>query len=306
MTPKLNSQQKKKPYLHPDTPKVLTDKCKKCGLCLTLCPGNVFEKHNDTITVAAPDSCFHCGHCGSICPSKAIVEPSIEPNPLTAADMASMPSPEALQLLFRSRRSVRQFKRRPLKREDIQKILDAGRYTPTGANSQAIRYIVITDRRKIEELGKMVLPVIMKTFTMAGRLASLPFSSYLLGDDLAYNLKNIYMPGMKDFHKRLQRGEDRLFFNAPAIMLVHAEGLDESLAFSCPVALYNCSLMAHSMGIGCCLNGFIVTAVNNDSKLKKWLDFPRNHKCFGAMILGYQNVKYNHLVKRNPPDVKWM
>ncbi len=306
MASKLRAKEPTKSYLHPDAPKVLADKCKKCGLCLTLCPGNVFEKHYDTVTAMYPDSCIHCGHCGAICPAKAIVVSSIEPKPLTAADMRSLPSPESLQLLFRSRRSIRQFKRQPLKREDLQKILDAGRYTPTGTNSQGIRYIVITDRRKIEELEKMVLPNIMKTFSRAERIASLPFASYLLGDDLAYNLKNIYGPGMKKFYERQKRGEDRLYFNAPALMLVHGEGFDESLAFSCPVALYNCSLMAHSLGVGCCLNGFTVTAVNSEPKLKKYFDFPRTHKCFGAMILGYQDVKYKHLVKRNPPDVKWM
>ncbi len=296
----------KKSSLPNPPPRVNQRKCTKCGLCLTLCPATVFEMRHKKIAVVRPESCIKCGHCGSLCPASAIAELSVDSKKIPASGLDALPTARSLQMLFRSRRSVRQYKRKPLAKKDLNKILEAGRYTATGSNSQNIRYIVITDQDKIEQLREMTLPVIMKLFSFAGQLASLPFAPYMMGEDLADRMKNQYAPGMKLFNERQKAGEDRLFFNAPAIMLVCSDKYDDTTGFSCSAALYNCSLMAHSIGIGCCFNGFVQNAVNNSAKLRKWFDIPRTQKCYGAMTLGYQKVKYNRLVKRNPPNVTWM
>jgi nitroreductase len=191
-------------------------------------------------------------------------------------------------------------------RKDIHTIIEAGRYTATGTNSQNIRYIVVTDPRKIAELREITVPATIKLFAGAAKTASLPFASRLLGEDLVHKLKNQYAPGMKLFFERQNRGEDRLFFNAPAIMLVCGDRWDETSGFSCAAALYNCSLKAHLIGIGCCFNGLIQTAANNNPKIRKWFGIPRPQKCYGAMTFGYQDVKYNRLVKRRQPDVEWL
>jgi len=51
----------------------------------------------------------------------------------------------ALLRLVRGRRSVRCFKNDPVSREAIARILEAGRHSPSGANCQPWRYIVIDD-----------------------------------------------------------------------------------------------------------------------------------------------------------------
>jgi nitroreductase len=261
---------------------------------------------NKKIAAVKPEYCIKCGHCGSVCPSKAIVVPSVESRKAPAPGTNALPSPRSLQLLLRSRRSVRRYKRKPLTKKDLNTIIEAGRYTATGSNSQNIRYIVVTHPRKIAELREILVPAVMKLFATATKTASLPFASYLLGDDLADRLRNQYAPGMKIFHERQMRGEDRLFFNAPAIMLVCSDRWDETSGFSSAAALYNCSLMAHTIGVGCCFNGFIQSTVNNNARIRKWFGIPWNQKCYGAMILGYQDVEYDRLVKRKEPDVTWL
>ena len=47
--------------------------------------------------------------------------------------------------LVRGRRSVRRFKNGPVPRQVIARILEAGRHSPSGANRQPWRYIVIDD-----------------------------------------------------------------------------------------------------------------------------------------------------------------
>ena len=47
--------------------------------------------------------------------------------------------------VIRTRRTVRRFTERPIDREDIDRILDAARWAPSGKNTQPWRFIVVTD-----------------------------------------------------------------------------------------------------------------------------------------------------------------
>jgi len=145
--------------------KILTNKCTGCGLCVTNCPSSVLEMdQGKKAAIVRLEYCIKCGHCGSICPAEAIVESSTESKKFPAPDLDSLPSPKTLQQLFRSRRSVRQYKNKAISKKDLQTILEAGRYTATGSNSQTIKYIVITDPDKIIDLREKTLPAVVKCF----------------------------------------------------------------------------------------------------------------------------------------------
>ncbi len=286
-------------------PRIDREKCTGCGLCAEVCV--TFEKRGKSVAIVHPEFCIHCGSCGSVCPSSAIQDTSAETSKLTKKDLALLPSPQSLQFLFQSRRSVRVLKRdKPISSADMHKILDACRYTPTGLNSQDINYIVIDSKEKIDELREMTMPGVERLFGMAERVASVPIlGRRIMGDQFVDQVKTLFAPGIKNDFEHTRAGNDRLFFHAPAIMLVHGEKMDD-MAFSCSVALFNGSMMAHTLGIGCCMNGFLVLVATKDRKIKRWLGIPDNHKCYGAMTLGYQKVKYNTLVRRNPAKVKWL
>lgn len=54
---------------------------------------------------------------------------------------------------IKSRRSVRDFTEKPVSKDDINTILDVGRWAPSGLNNQPWRYIVVQERRTIEEIA---------------------------------------------------------------------------------------------------------------------------------------------------------
>ena len=99
--------------------------------------------------------------------------------------------------------------------------------------------------------------------------------------------------------------DDRLFYNAPALMMVHGNKWDEIVGFGNAVALYQASLMAQTLKVGCCFNGFLQIIPNFDAKIRKRLEIPKQHKCYGAMSLGYEAAKYRRTVRRRPPNVAW-
>jgi nitroreductase len=189
----------------------------------------------------------------------------------------------------------------------MDKILEAGRYTPTGLNVQNVQYLAITDPEKIERLRKMTMPAMNKLFGMAVRISKIPvLGDRLLGENSAENFQDHFAPAVKAIDEGLKTGKkDMLFHRAPAILLVHGEKQDDT-AFSCAAALFSCMLMADTMGIGTCLNGFLTLVANHDREINKWLGIPKRHKVYAAMTLGYKKLKYNRLVKRNPVKVRYL
>jgi NAD-dependent dihydropyrimidine dehydrogenase PreA subunit len=51
------------------------EKCKKrlpCGICVNICPEDVFVMTDNGPQVAYPDECYYCGACAMDCPASAI------------------------------------------------------------------------------------------------------------------------------------------------------------------------------------------------------------------------------------------
>ena len=61
---------------------------------------------------------------------------------------------ETVLSLIKTRRSVRKYKDQPISNGDLKKILEAGRWAPSGANLQPWRFIVIQDKTLIKQIGE--------------------------------------------------------------------------------------------------------------------------------------------------------
>lgn len=278
--------------------------CTGCRRCLMVCPSFVFEMVGDRSKVVRGDWCIGCGHCGAICPTGAILHEAsgFEMHPKEGEAPAI--SPENLELLLRERRSVRVYTDIPVSEELLKKILDAGRYAPTGSNSQNVHYVVVKSPDQIKALQKMTIGFYERVFRQVrGRLGRF-LLSFIAGQKMVTYL-NETLPIIEYARERMRQGQDLLFYHAPVVMLAHAESWDTCSSFNCSVALYHCSLMAHAHGLGSCFNGFLVNAVNRSTKIKRWLDIPKDHRCYAAMTLGFPDVKYLRLINRNSPQVTW-
>jgi nitroreductase/NAD-dependent dihydropyrimidine dehydrogenase PreA subunit len=283
-------------------PAVITGECIGCERCVAVCPSFVFDMIEAKSVAVRGGWCIGCEHCGAVCPAGAILHEGglLDLHPKQGEAPAT--SPETLELLLRERRSVRIYRTDPVPEEILNKILDAGRYAPTGTNSQNVDYVVLTSPDQIAELQKRVIGFYEKVFSrVRGRLGMLLLSLFA-GRKAAKYLRES-LPKVEYASEQMKHGKDRLFYHAPVVMLAHAESWDTCSSFNCSVALYNCSLMAHTLGLGCCFNGFLVNAVNYAPKIRRGLGIPADHKCYSAMTLGFPDVKYLRLVHRYPPRV---
>jgi nitroreductase/NAD-dependent dihydropyrimidine dehydrogenase PreA subunit len=285
-------------------PVVVAKDCIGCKKCVAICPSFVLDMVEAKAVVVRGDWCIGCEHCGAVCPTGAILheEKYFDIHPKKGEVPAV--SSEALELLLRERRSVRIYTHDPVPEEVLEKILDAGRYAPTGSNSQNVHYVVLKSPDQITELQKRTIRFYEKLFSrIRGRFGM--FLLFLFAGRKTAEYLRESLPKMEYANEQMKQGKDRLFYHAPVIILAHAESWEPSSAFNGSVALYNCSLMAHTLGLGCCFNGFLVNAVNRAPKIKGWLGIPADHKCYSAMTLGFPDAKYLRLVHRHPPKVRF-
>lgn len=63
-----------------------------------------------------------------------------------------------------TRRSTRKFDNKIPDKELIQKVVNAGRYAPSGANSQTSHFIVITNKEALKEKADGILMTDRKEF----------------------------------------------------------------------------------------------------------------------------------------------
>jgi nitroreductase/Pyruvate/2-oxoacid:ferredoxin oxidoreductase delta subunit len=286
-------------------PKITIEKCTRCGQCIAVCPNFVIAPVEGKAKVVRGEWCIGCGHCGAVCPTEAILQEATSYESYPGQGAAPAISPEALGLLLRERRSVRKYTEDPIPRGLLEKILEAGRCAPTGSNSQNVHYRVLTSPDQILQVRNMTLSFYEKIFARArGRFGSALLR--LAADRRTLEYLRESLPKVEHAYEQMKKGKDILFYHAPVVMLAHAESWDSSSPFNCSVALYNCSLMAHALGLGCCFNGFLVNAANRDRRIKKSLGIPPDHKCFAAMTVGFPRVKYRRLVHRDRPKVTWL
>jgi NAD-dependent dihydropyrimidine dehydrogenase PreA subunit len=48
------------------------DKCTGCGMCLEVCPHEVFAKNGKSVLIRDRDACMECGACSRNCPTGAV------------------------------------------------------------------------------------------------------------------------------------------------------------------------------------------------------------------------------------------
>jgi len=251
----------------PDTPAVNPEKCTGCGLCADECTSLTIEMINDKAVHVNNTYCVACGHCISVCPAGAIEDHLASPDDYLKFTSKDVPDTKMLQTFFRARRSVRFYKDKLVPREMLEEIIEGGRYAPTGGNRPDVHYIVFSSHGEVAELRGPVLKYINKIFSIASSPVIQAIASMVGARENIQTVK-FYQPWIK-YSNRLWKEQqiDNILYHAPAAIIVHGKKLDETIPFSCAIALHQASLVAQTLGIGCCYNGFLSMGLNGDRKL---------------------------------------
>ena len=244
-------------------------KCVVCSKCIDDCPNSYLFLEDDEIRTN-DKGCMECGHCYAICPQGAISMTNYDSIDEEVVMMSEIDS-ERLLNAMKSRRTVRQFKPDLVEEDKIEKILEAGRYSPTGANRQMVSYTILGSRQREAE------DICLSLFRKGKKFGS-AFASYL---------------------KRIEIDDDFFFKGAPLVIVVSSKStVDGGLASS------YMEIMAESLGLGVLYSGFFVMCSRMSRKLKKLLELERGYEVVTCMVIGYPDVKYQRIAPRKELKLK--
>lgn len=297
------------------------DKCTQCGLCLENCPFRCWETdENDVPKMKAEYECFSCYNCLVVCPTDAIsivdsyhVEDGFfatEPHPLPARMPLEPKSAEgkpdewtAVERTIMERRSVRNFKEDPVPEPLIERVLEAGRFAPSGGNCQPWKFIVITQKDLIAEMNDACFNIL-----------SMMHNTYK-DDGMARGLVPMYeadpKPGL--FDPRIILGgagaiakkNAPVLLDAPVVILVACD--DRAIGgpqISAGICGQNMNLTALSLGLGFCWIGF-TQIIEMVPPLKEKLGLSDPWKINTSMVMGYPKFKQGGVVPREFRPVTW-
>ncbi|MDR2467943.1 MAG: nitroreductase family protein [Spirochaetaceae bacterium] len=254
-------------------------KCVGCGLCCKDCPHHVLELRDGKAALLS-DTCLLCGHCTALCPVAAVTISGYDMSEVKAYDKTGFGiDNDVLLNTIQFRRTIRHYLDKPVERTVIEKIIDAGRWTPTGVNKQKVRYIVVEKSIQLLEAEGL------KTFGKLKRLAGVVGKFVKLPFDLS---RHKLEPGF-------------FFHGAPVIILiVSKDTVDASLA------AMSMELMAEALGLGTLYAGLFTRAVKMNTRIRNKLGLAKKEVVVTGLAIGYSEVKYMRTVPRKKADIAWL
>jgi nitroreductase/ferredoxin len=263
-------------------------KCKRDGLCARECPMVIIKlKDSKGFPEMVPGGegiCNSCGHCVAICPNGALSHANvpIEKSPSIKKDL-EITEEQAVQFL-RSRRSVRFFKKQPVEKEKLQRLIEIARYAPSGGNLQLVEWMVFTDADRIREIAGLTLEWMRKLMAKAPQSVPPYYSLIISAWDMGYNT---------------------VTYSAPVLIVASAPKEAPTGMVDVALALSYLELAARKFGLGTCWAGLVEGALQGSTAFRESVGLPEGHPYHYPMMVGYPKPKYARMPERKAPKITW-
>lgn len=160
-----------------------------------------------------------------------------------------------------SRRSVRVYSDEQIKQEDLDLILQAGLYSPSGCNMQPWHFTVVQNKEIMNILNVETKRELLK-------------------------VDNEY------FQNFAKNEKYDVFYNAPTIIVISGEKSALVPQIDCAAATENMMLAAESLNIGTCWIGLVTYLFKSKRAAEyiKMLELPEGYEPYYAITLGYKKI----------------
>ena len=158
-----------------------------------------------------------------------------------------------------NRRSIRVYSEEQIKNEDLDLILRAGQFAPSGCNMQSWHFTVVQNKDIINKLNTETKEELLKC-------------------------ENEY------FQNFAKNENYNVFYNAPTTIVISGEKSALTPDVDCSAATENMMLAAESLNIGTCWIGLVTFLFkgNQVQEYCKMLEIPDGFEPYYAITLGYK------------------
>jgi len=283
------------------------DVCTKCKACTRACPLRLYYFRDDNLVMRRSTEilCMECGHCFAVCPVNAIkLKSYTDEEKIESLEDFELPPYKKVLNLIKARRSIRNFKPEPIPEDLWNKLIEAGRYSPTGHNDQLVNFTILRDPELLKNFSDEITKGLIKLSKIyAGRSKWKEFRKSIEKSSL--KIIGGILPNFGDMVKGIERGEEFWRWNGELI-IIHAAKKTFTLIQDCSVAASNIMLAAESLGLGTCSLGIATVAINEFENVAKVIQIPQNHVVGYTLAVGFPRVKYYRIPPRRSAKVKWL
>lgn len=167
-----------------------------------------------------------------------------------------------------TRRSTRSYKPDAVESEKLNKVIEAGRFAPSGGNNQTNHFLIVQNKDVLQKLAALARESFAKMEVTAETYSSLK-TSILLS----------------------KKGDYVFHYNAPVLIIVANQKDYGNNIADCAVAVENMMIEANELDLGSCWINQIHWLTEDEKILSylRELGLKENERVYASMALGYAN-----------------
>jgi nitroreductase len=184
-----------------------------------------------------------------------------------------------LQLIY-ARHSVRAYAPTPLHSATVQTLLDAAVHAPTAMHEEPCAFVVVQDHSLLQRLSEMAKPLFFE------------------------EVRHRNAQGAHHSFDHFTRPDFNIFHGADALIIICAKQSGSFVIADCWLAAENLMLAASAIGLGSCVIGSAVAALNIP-KVKVELGIPNEYTVIAPIVVGVPSGEAKATSRKEPLILSW-
>jgi nitroreductase len=179
-----------------------------------------------------------------------------------------------------ARRSVRAYTPQALSRPTIETLLEAAVHAPTAMHEEPWGFVVVQNRRLLKQLSDRAKPLFVE------------------------EVRHRNAQGANHSFAHFTRPDFDIFHGAGTLIVICAKPVSHFAAADCWLAAENLMLAACSMGLGSCVIGSAVSALNIH-KTKTEIGIPDEYSAIAPVVVGVPGGETAATSRKEPLILSW-